>query len=296
MNPTEQVESREGKPRLGKTILLGSGKFKMRVSPELGGRIVSFRLGEREVLTGPEVVAGGQGDLPNMFGSTFWTSPQAAWGWPPEAEVDSLEYAARAEGDALILTGEAGATTGYAVSKRFKFDEALECFEVEYRMLNRGAKLAAAPWEISRVHKCGYVLFPSQSEATAESSLPSEVLDGVAWVDISKAPSGDAKLFQDGSEGWLAYVSEGLVLIKTFENVDRSQQAEGEAEVEIFISGDYDYVELEQQGRYEKHAAGQEPGWTVGWWLRALPEGLQVVPGNNELVDWIRQQIAGGKQ
>lgn len=280
----------------GETIQLSVGNLQMQVQPNLGGRIIGFRLGGREVLTGPSVVAAGEEELRNMYGSTFWTSPQAAWGWPPEAEVDRLPYSVSMGDQELSLTGKPGVITGYSVSKRFVFNDRAESINVEYSLLNQSAALPAAPWEISRVQKRGLVLFPSDSTPAEHSTLKSVMTDGIAWLDISKAPTGDSKLFQNGSEGWLAYVHDGLVLIKTFENIDPAEQADGEAEIEIFISGDYDYAELEQQGRYSRPAPGATTQWTVGWWLRALPSGMSVTPGDEALVNWIREVIAGGRQ
>ena len=57
------------------------------VDARTGGRVTALRLGGRNLLTGPEIDAGN-------FGSTFWTSPQSAWGWPPVPEVDHHEYRA----------------------------------------------------------------------------------------------------------------------------------------------------------------------------------------------------------
>lgn len=280
----------------GGEYVVQSGRVEMRIDASKGGRITAFCLSGDQVLTGPDVVAAGDATLQNMYGSTFWTSPQAAWGWPPEPEIDCESYRVVQEHDVLSITSEAGSVTGYAVNKRFIAQQDKGRIVVEYTLLNRGASQRAAPWEISRVRKSGLVLFPSDSQPTSESTLRGEAIDGVIWLDLGAAPTGDSKLFQDGSEGWLAYVDAGKVLIKTFQSVPLEQQAAGEAEIEVFVSGDYDYVELEQQGAYAEQVAGQETTWTVGWWLKALPEGMSVEPGNVALVNWIRAVIAGGAQ
>ncbi len=284
------VEQRGGRYALP----LGEGE--MVVDAALGGRIVSVRLGQIELLTGPEVVAAGDENLRNMFGSTFWTSPQAAWSWPPEPEVDREPYEAVLEPAKVRLSGRPGALTGYSVTKHFSADRGLGRYLVEYELVNERATQAAAPWEISRVPKRGLVFFPAQSGPTPESSLSSRSVEGVAWVDIAGAPAGDSKLFQDGSEGWLAYASQGLLLIKTFENVPRGDQAEGEAEVEIFVSGNYDYVELEQQGRYQHIGPMERSRWSVGWWVRRVPEGVQEAVGSASLVRFVRDVLATGGQ
>jgi hypothetical protein len=230
-----------------------------------------------------------------MYGSTFWTSPQSAWGWPPEAEIDAALHRAEVAGEVLELTSEPGASTGYSVRKRFSVARGRDSISIEYSLENQRAQLPAAPWEISRVPKEGLVLFAATTPALAQSSLPSTFRDGVAWIDIALAPGVDSKLFQDGSEGWLAYIYRGVAFIKLFEDTAPAEAAPGEAEIEIFTSGLYDYVEIEQQGRYALPAAGARSSWQVSWLLRRLPVGLDVRLGSEALVAWVRGQVAAAR-
>jgi hypothetical protein len=271
------------------------GELELAVDPSIGGRVTRFSLGGTNVLTGPEVVASGDGSLPNMFGSTFWTSPQSDWGWPPEEAIDSAAHRARLDGAVLELVSEPGATTGYAVRKRVWMDAGRQQVTLEYVLENRRATLPAAPWEISRVPKEGLVFFPARSPTLGPSTLESTLLDGVAWLDIAHAPAGDSKLFQDGSEGWLAYVHRDLAFIKTFDDIARADQASGEAEIEVFVSGAFDYVEIEQQGRLALPPRGGSSRWRVGWLLRRLPPEVAVSVGNAALVSWVRGVLSGSR-
>jgi hypothetical protein len=271
------------------------GQLELEVDPGIGGRVTRFSLVGENILTGPEVVASGEGSLPNMYGSTFWTSPQSAWGWPPEAAIDAALLESRLVGDTLELASEPGASTGYAVRKRFWTDVGRDLISIEYTLENQRAVLPAAPWEISRVPKEGLVLFAAKAPALVQSSLPSTFRDGVAWVDIALAPPTDSKLFQDGSEGWLAYIYRDLAFIKTFEDTSPEQAAPGEAEIEIFASGLFEYVELEQQGGYAMPPRGGSSSWQVNWLLRRLPAGLDASLGSAALVAWVRSQVAAAR-
>jgi hypothetical protein len=122
--------------------------------------------------------------------------------------------------------------------------------------------------------------------------LPATVRDGITWVDVALAPGSDSKLFQDGSEGWLAYVDRDLAFIKTFEDTRAEEAAPGEAEIEIFASGRYEYIEIEQQGRYAMPPVGGGSRWQVQWLLRRLPQGLDASLGSQALVAWVRSQVA----
>ena len=267
------------------------GEVELEVDPAVGGRVTRFSLAGSNILTGPDVVAGGDGSLPNMYGSTFWTSPQSDWGWPPEVAIDSAAHEVVLEGPVLKLVSEPGATTGYAVQKRFSTDTERGKVVLEYALINQAATLPAAPWEISRVPKEGLVFFAAASPALAQSSLASQLLDGVAWIDIAQAPAEDSKLFQDGSEGWLAYVYRDLVFIKVFDDIAPAEQATGEAEIEIFINGTFGYVEIEQQGPYSLPPVGGSSVWRVGWLLRRLPAEGRASVGNAALVSWVRDQV-----
>lgn len=279
----------------GGRYVFRAGELTLAVDPSIGGRVTQLSLGGTNVLTGPEVVANGEGSLPNMFGSTFWTSPQSDWGWPPEEAIDRAPHRARLDGPVLELVSEPGATTGYAVTKRIWMDAAREQVTLEYVLENRRATLPAAPWEISRVPKEGLVFFPARSPALPPSTLDSTLLDGVAWLDIAHAPGLDSKLFQDGSEGWLAYVRRGVAFIKTFEDIARAEQASGEAEIEIFVSGAFDYIEIEQQGRLGLPPRGGSSRWRVGWLLRRLPPDITVSLGDAALVSWVRGVVSDSR-
>jgi hypothetical protein len=230
-----------------------------------------------------------------MYGSTFWTSPQSAWGWPPEVEIDAAAHRAEVVGNVLTLVSGAGATTGYSVRKRFWTDAAKGRVSIEYTLQNQRATLPAAPWEISRVPKEGIVLFAAAAPALAQSNLPSSCGEGVAWVDIALAPALDSKLFQDGSEGWIAYVYRDIAFIKTFEDTPSDGAAPGEAEIEVFVSGLYDYVEIEQQGRYALPATGGAASWQVNWISKRLPPGLDASLGSAELVAWVREVVRASR-
>lgn len=262
------------------------------VDPELAGRVTALVHGGQQLLATSQAVAGA-GDAPqrNQFGSSFWVSPQSLWKWPPELEVDSEMYHEERLGNGVRMWGEPGAKSGLAVEKRFL--PGADALTLQYTMRNGGAQAqSAAPWELTRVPKGGLVVFPAEGPALPPSTLGSEMRDQVAWLDLRQAPSKDAKLFQDGREGWLAYVWQGVAFIKSFEDVPRAEQAPGEAEIEIYVNGRYDYLELEQQGQYSAIAPGgrSEP-WQVEWRVRTLPKQLEAVVGNEKLVNWIRAKL-----
>ena len=85
------------------------------------------------------------------------------------------------------------------------------------------------------------------------------------------------------------------MFIKIFDDVPLASQASGEAEIEVFVSGSYDYVEIEQQGASSLLPVGGSASWRVTWLLRRKPEAISAALGNAQLVDWVRQQVAAAR-
>ena len=56
------------------------GDVTMTISPRQGGKVLSLKYQDQEVIS--------QSKFPESFGSTFWTSPQKEWNWPPVPEFD----------------------------------------------------------------------------------------------------------------------------------------------------------------------------------------------------------------
>jgi hypothetical protein len=266
------------------------GDTRFAVDAKLGGRIVTFALSGHNVLTGPAV------DAAN-FGSTFWSSPQSDWGWPPPPEIDSAPYAASLDGAVLSLTGTTTTGLGLAVEKRFSADGQAGAVAVGYTIANRGRQARqVAPWEITRVVAGGLTFFPMGEGGPRKGPqdlLNTTIVNEVAWFAYDAAAiTADQKLFADGQEGWIAHVDGDLLLVKSFADTLPAQAAPGEAEIEIYANAGHTYVEVENQGAYVNLAPGAATSWTVRWILRKLD--LASTParaGSAPLVDLVRSLV-----
>lgn len=260
------------------------------VNASRGGRIVTFALSGRNILTGPAVD-------PANFGSTFWPSPQSDWNWPPLPEIDSAPYAASLDGGVLSLSGAAATNLGLAVEKKFSADRATGVVTVAYTVANRGSNARrVAPWEITRVAAGGLSFFPMGQGGPRKGPqdlLNTTIVNGVAWFAYDAAAiTADQKLFADGLEGWIAHVDGDLLLVKSFTDTRPSQAAPGEAEIELYANAGHTYVEVENQGAYVNLAPGAATTWTVRWMLRKLD--LAATPatvGSASLVDLVRSLV-----
>ena len=247
---------------------LKCGQRTMTVDAAHGGRILSLKYGDTEVLS--------QSRFPESFGSTFWTSPQKDWNWPPVAEFDKNAYtveqaepAADAASTALLrIRSQASARLGLSVDKSFRTDAAAGTFAITYSIRNEGsAPRRVAPWEISRVPNGESTIF---FEAENDSVWPGGLLSfspaqKAVWYSPDEAPQ-NRKVNADG-RGWLAYCANGLLLVKTFPDMKAGEEAPGEAEIQVYVNRGKTYIELESQGPYTLLQPGEELSWTVVWHL-----------------------------
>lgn len=237
------------------------GKMSMRIAAERGGRIISLKYGDQEVLS--------QLQMPNMYGSTFWTSPQTEWNWPPVREHDSALYDVEQKADGtIVMTSQLSQKLPLRIRKTFAKDEAAGCIVVTYTIINESADVRrVAPWEISRVPSEGVVMFDADVDAITPAGLmPFVTKNDLAWYEIDHVEGQNRKINSDG-KGWLAYAHDGLLLVKQFADLDATQPAPGEAEIQVYVHQGKMYVEIESQGAYTELQPGESLDWTVRWYL-----------------------------
>ena len=244
------------------------GNVTMTISPEKGARILSFQYKGQEVIS--------QLTAPESFGSTFWTSPQNEWNWPPVREFDKMPYQVEEHDGRLIMTSEVSRRLKYRVRKEFSTDKKDNAIVVTYSIINESDETRqVAPWEITRVeNKGGVIFFDAPLDGiTPANLLPFNAANGAVWYQPDEA-AGNRKINADG-KGWYAYCNNGLLLLKTFDDLQSSQPAPGEAEIQVYMNRGKTFIELECQGAYTTLKPHEELSWTVRWYL--LP-----VKGNAE--------------
>ena len=261
----------------------------MTVDAGHGGKILSFKLGEQEVLAqnpaaAPQPAQPGEGQPrrrffnPNSYGSTFWTSPQAEWNWPPVPEYDNLPYTAEIKDGpvkvadvtipALFLQGQVS-KYGYRVCKAFTVDPSDLAFVITYSIVNEsGETRKIAPWQISRVPNGGFLEFDAIPEGVTPADLMKVTFaEGLATLEVDVADQ-NRKINVDG-KGWLNFRDKGLVLTQRFPDIAQDAAAPGEAEIQVYIDARKSFVEIEAQGPYTELKPGEKLDWTVRWYLAA---------------------------
>lgn len=231
-----------------------------------GGKILSFKYKDQEVLN--------QGRFPNSFGSTFWTSPQAEWNWPPVPEYDTKPFAAEIQDGKLVLTGDKSERFGYRVCKKIHVCPNDGAMVITYTIVNEsGEPRKVAPWEISRVANGGLLFFQADAVEPANNmkGLPFTFSEGMAWYQMDEAQE-NRKVNADG-KGWLAFNNGKVLFVKMFQDLEAGQAAPAEAEIQVYANPGKTFVEIEEQGPYTTLQPGESVDWTVRWYLLPVEEG-----------------------
>ena len=269
-----------------KTIKVGD--ITMTIYPTKGAKIMSLKYKGQEVIS--------QQTTPESFGSTFWTSPQKEWNWPPVQEFDKGVYQVE-EGAGknqstdghLIMTSEVSPKLKYRIRKAFAVDEKDNAIVITYSIINESDETRqVAPWEITRVPNDGGVIFfdAPLDGITPAGLLPFKAAHGAVWYQTDEA-SQNRKINADG-KGWYAYFNNGLLLLKTFDDLKPTQPAPDESEVQMYMNRGKTFIELECQGAYTTLKPHEELNWTVRWYL--LP--VEVTPQPSaELIQAVRKKL-----
>ena len=251
-----------------------TGDVTLTVDASKGGKVVSYKYQDKEVLS--------QTRFPNSFGSTFWTSPQSEWNWPPVPEYDTKPFDAEVKDGALILTGQKSERFGYRIRKQFKADAKDNSIAITYTIINESNETRkVAPWEISRVPNGGVVFFEAKEAVPANNmkGIPFTFEEGAAWY-VMDEDKENRKINADGT-GWLAFCDNGLMFVKKFQDLKPAEPAPAEAEIQIYVNTGKSFVEIEEQGAYTTLKPGEETDWTVRWYL--VPQDLPAKPSKDLL-------------
>jgi hypothetical protein len=243
-----------GTPDLAKdgSYVFSGGGIELTVEPRSAGNARSFSLDGKNVLAAPT---------------------------PGPAEPFNAEL----EGSSLVLKNAAGTLT-----KRYRLDTARRCVELTYTLLNSGSdSLRPSATELQRVFSTGgLTFFPGEARLLPGSTLKLNVWQPLVWFshDQSREPRSVEALVPS-AEGWLASTRDGLLLVKTFGDVNKST---------IVVRSAYDaetgqrpWVEVGAQTAFEL-LPGASATWNVRWFLRKLPAAIVARAGNPELVGFVR--------
>ena len=239
------------------------GDVTMIVNPEKGAKIMSLKYKDKEIIS--------QSRFPESFGSTFWTSPQKEWNWPPIQEFDKGVYQVEEQAGRIVMTSEVSPKLKYRIRKAFATDDKDNAIVITYSIINESDETRqVAPWEITRVSNDGGVIFfdAPLDGITPAGLMPFKAEYDAVWYQPDEAGQ-NRKINADG-KGWYGYCNNGVLLLKKFNDLKPSQPAPGEAEIQVYVNRGKTFIELESQGAYTLLLPGEQLHWTVRWYLTKM--------------------------
>jgi hypothetical protein len=271
--------------------ILTNGNLSIVIDGNNGSRVISLKLDGEEIL-------GSKHEHPKYYGSTLWLSPEGKW--RGQAVLDASAYTNEFfNGEELRLRSNIDTVSGFEFLKVFLTNMSDTSIIIKYTITNISKEpQEVSPWEVTRVPTGGLAFFPKRSEEdvpVANNRLPVlNICDsaGFIWYPYDLSLSSSQKVFMDGSsEGWVAYIRNKVVFIKKFPVVKHGLTAPGEKNIELYVNKENTYIELENQGAYQKLLPGDYLLYEVKWYARRLPAGLKVDKGNRALVNYIRDVV-----
>ena len=291
---TSHIAAQNVTPRQdGSLFSLEVGNLVLTVDSTYGAKVSSLTLDGTEFMVTSDMVS-----TDYLWGATLWPSPQSEWNWnnPNKLVWDHGEYNASIQEDTMTFTGkEVSVDNGdsFYFIKHFWASSSDTTLSMHYSMVNTsGRTIKKALWELTRVPVGGLTFWPTGPGGTWGDLAPAcEEINDHAWYDRESKDGSNLKFFADGKDGWFAHVDDfGTLYIKTFEDVDRSEFANKEGEIELWVADEY--IELENQSACRNIAPNEQLDYRVKWYLRPLPANIETTPGNMELVDYVKWVIS----
>jgi len=191
-----------------------------------------------------------------------------------------MPYTVEESNGSLVLTSEVSEKLKYRVRKEFAIDGKDNAIVVTYSIINESDETRqVAPWEITRVaNEGGVIFFDAPLDGITPAGLMSfKAEHGAVWYQPDE--TGENRKINADGKGWLGYCNNGLLLLKKFDDLNPSQPAPGEAEIQVYVNRGRTYIELESQGAYTTLKPKEQLSWTVRWYLVPVEGGAQPSAG-----------------
>jgi hypothetical protein len=205
---------------------------------------------------------------------------------PLETDADN-HFSAELEGSALVLKNPDG-----ALVKRFRLDTARRSVEVTYVVTNVGPRpVRSGALDSHRVASAGgLTFFPGTPVSLPGRTLRLNAWQSLVWFRHDQNREVLAlEAHAESSEGWVATVNDGLLLVKAFGDT---------AKPTIVIKSAYDaatknhpWLQIDEQSAALELAPGASTTTSVRLFLRKLPSSIAAKAGNQELVGFVRGVI-----
>lgn len=274
----------------GSLITLEKDSVTLTIDSAHGARITSLKYNDTELLYNESDAESAH----EYWGSTFWPSPQSLIFLPTLLDIGKYNLQLN-EDTATFIGNDKDYKSGISLNKSFYFEKDQNRIGMSVTAKTTGPN-AVAGWQITRVKDKGLTFFPTKGDyiKSTGDSIPYKLTDDkMFWLDLRSNDKqlSEGKIFTNGSQGWMAHLIGDILFIKIFDDIEHSEAATDEAEIELYISGSYRYIELEPQGKSIDLAKKSSSTWSLSWKVVRVPSTIDTKSGSSDLVNFVKSQL-----
>lgn len=333
VRPAEQSQALEADYYGHQALRLFNGLVTVTAVPEFGGRVMEYKLGDKDLLWAnlAEVQAsrtlaarpGGEREWRNWGGYKVWPAPQERWGGPPDPPGSSLDGGRwvgrvtkpRGEVVEVELTSPPDASvTGLQITRRLRLFVNSTRLQVTETFKNVSARqIEWSIWDVTQVpgalspgekfSEQARIYFPLNPESRFAGGYrtildkPSSqwrVENGLLEV-IYRRETG--KIGADSVGGWIAYVDgqSSFTYAKRFDVTPGGNYPDGGCTVEVYTSGELPYMEVEVLSPLHRLAPGESASFTQSWYATRLSGPVRKVTDEAAFRDHLALKCEGDK-
>jgi hypothetical protein len=258
------AEAKESTYRGWKTLALSNGLVELQLAPEIGGRVIQFKLGDYEYLWVNDTIAGGKptatglspkGEWMNWGGDKLWPAPQSVWNWPPSVALEQFPHKAsivRASGTTATImhTSPPDPKAGIQFTRTISMRDGVAGVVLESTMKNIDTKPRRwAVWEVMQLpaadrkgpvyetNLSAYTPFNPKSRFPGGFHIFDENKTNPAWQPDAKTgmmrvhyERTGGKIGLDSVAGWTAIVlgRDGYALVHRFQTFPGKDYPDGD--------------------------------------------------------------------
>ncbi len=288
-------------------LKLSNGLVTVVVVPDLGGRVMEYKLGGHPFLwvNVPQISAfdesAGAGTWQNWGGYKVWPAPQDQWNGPPDPEgsqLDSGKYTGAfgpADNGAQAIVVESPPdpdVTGLKYRRVVKCYPGTSRVTVEQTMTNVGKQpVTWSLWDVTQVpgaleqdtkfSREARIYFPLAEKSRFDHGFTTLLNGGDAqWkpdadtgIMMVEYQGVQGKIGADSTAGWVAYVDDkhDYTYVKRFSVDANAEYPDGGCTVEVFTSGDLPYMEVEVLSPLVTLQPGESSTFTEDWYAARCP-------------------------
>lgn len=283
---------------------LSNGEIEIGVTPNIGGRIISLRYREEELLyvdqnrLGEIFELGKIEDLSTFKkafgfrlwgGDKTWVAPEQNWivGIPP-LHLDAGQYAACVDGQSITMTSPVDQETGLQMIRKIALQSNGE-ITLTQQFTNQSHKtISCGIWDVTQLLRPFRIYFPARGDQVkpdtrfaASLENQHELLNSVMgnWVEIRCETPLQFKYSCDITQGVVVALKEQvdhlIAMVRYFDISPEKKYPQG-GMVEVYNSGDYPYLELEVLSPLADLNEHDQIAHQQTWLLKHFPKTMTI--------------------